>query len=214
MAFIVICSLVAIAVSIHRFISLRWDSIIPSFLRTELVRCDQYFIQRKTSALYGALKGSDTPIGHIGRVALSSDFKTREEATEAVEATAHEEMVKMERGMGILEVIITIAPLLGLLGTVSGLVSVFGVLGDSTSADVDPKLLATGIAEALTTTIAGLVVAVVTVILHSYFTRRLESVGARLEVRTSHLMHQFYKHGGPLLYREEQQQPQPEQPQA
>ena len=169
MAFIAVCSFVAIAVSIHRSLTLRWKSVIPPELRSDLAHCDQVFESGNPTSLYGALKQSDSPIGRIGRLALSPEFTTREEAENAIEATAREQMVKLENGMGVLEVVITIAPLLGLLGTVSGLVTVFATLGER--GDVaDPSLIAAGIAVALNTTIAGLVVAVITVIFHSYFT--------------------------------------------
>ena len=204
MLFIVTCSFVAIAVSIHRALTLRSASIVPPFLRKELVRCDQYFKQAKTSALYHALRKSDTPVGRIGRVVLSTEFTSRGDAADASEATAREEMVRLESGMGVLEVVITIAPLLGLLGTVSGLVKVFATLGATEAGmDSDPTLIAAGIATALNTTIAGLVVAVITVILHSYFSRRIESIAVELEVLTSGMLHQFYKHGGPKLYSRE-----------
>jgi len=204
MAFIATCSFVAVAVSIHRALSLRWNSVIPRWVREELARCDAYFTQGKTTQLYSALRQSDTTAGNIGKVALSADFNNRDEAAAAVEATAKEEMVKLENGMGVLEVVITIAPLLGLLGTVSGLVGVFATLG--AEGDVsDPSLIAAGIATALNTTIAGLVVAVITVILHSIFVRRIESVAARLEVMMAQLVHQFYKNGGPSLYVKERE---------
>ncbi|MEM6278425.1 MAG: MotA/TolQ/ExbB proton channel family protein [Verrucomicrobiota bacterium] len=203
MAFIATCSFVAIAVSIHRALTLKWKSIIPVELRGDLHRCGDVFTQGQAAVLFAALKRSDSPVGRIGRVALSSEFEQREEASQAAEATAREQMVKLENGMGVLEVVITIAPLLGLLGTVSGLVGVFATLG-AQAGDPDPTLIAAGISVALNTTIAGLVVAVITVILHSYFTRRLERIAARLEVITSHLLNEFYKHGGPELYPEEE----------
>lgn len=204
MLFIVACCFVSIAVSIHRALTFRKSSIIPEFLAKELDRCDQYFSQAKSSALYHALRKSNTPIGNIGQVALSAEYSNREEATEAVEAKAHSEMVKLQSGMGILEVVITIAPLLGLLGTVSGLVKVFGIFGATEAGlESDPTLIAAGIATALNTTIAGLVVAVITVIMHSIFSRRLESIAAELELLVGKILHQFYKHGGPVLYTKE-----------
>lgn len=199
MAFIAICSVVAVSVGIHRLLTLRWSSILPDFLHEEWSRCERYFTQGKASDFYEALRQSDTAFGNIGQVVLSADFSTREEAIEAVESTAKEQIVKLESGMGVLEVVITISPLLGLLGTVSGLVGVFATLGNATSS-ADPVLIAAGIATALNTTIAGLVVAVVAVIMHSYFTRRLEGISARLEVMITHLLHVFYKNGGPALY--------------
>ena len=200
MAFIAASSFVGIAVCIHRALTLRWNSVIPPELRGDLASCGDGFREGRASKLHLDLKRSDSPVGKVGRVALSSEFTTREEAYPAVEATAREQMVKLENGMGVLEVVITIAPLLGLLGTVSGLVSVFATLGEAGYSSDDPTLIAAGIAVALNTTIAGLVVAVTMVICHSYFTRRLERIAARLEVIAGHLLHEFYKHGGPSLY--------------
>jgi len=202
MAFISLCSFVAITVSIHRALTLRWKSVIPPELRSDLSHCDQVFEGEEPAKLYQSLKQSDSPIGRIGRITLSPAFATREEAESAIEATAKEQLVKLENGMGVLEVVITIAPLLGLLGTVSGLVTVFATLGER--GDVaDPSLIAAGIAVALNTTIAGLVVAVITVIFHSYFTRRLERIAARIEVIIGHLLHEFYRAGGVALYEQE-----------
>lgn len=200
MAFIAACSFLGIAVSIHRALTLKWSSVIPVNLRNDLYRCGQIFDEGQASYLLAALRASDSPMGRIGRVALSPDFESRASASEAVETTAKEQMVTLEKGMGVLEVVITIAPLLGLLGTVSGLVSVFATLGTSGGDVTDPSQIAAGISVALNTTIAGLVVAVITVILHSFFTRRLERVAARFEVIVRQLLTEFYKYGGPSMY--------------
>lgn len=198
MAFIALCSLVAMAVSIHRMLTLRWGAVLPDWLEDELAHCERTFAQGRTAQLLLRIRQSDSPAARIARVALSDGFSDRAEASEGVEARAKEEMVKLQNGMGVLEVVITIAPLLGLLGTVSGLVSVFATLGGG-GAVSDPSQIAAGIAKALNTTIAGLVVAVITVIFHSFFSRRLESVAARLEVVMGQLLHSFYKQGGPEL---------------
>ena len=83
----------------------------------------------------------------------------------------------MHSGIGVLDVVITVAPLLGLLGTASGLVVIFQGLGETT----DHLAIAQGIAQALNTTIFGLAIAVPCVIAHSYFTRRIERLTARME---------------------------------
>mgnify|MGYP003643401265 CR=1 FL=1 len=199
MAFIAMCSFVGIAVSIHRALTLKWTSVIPAALWEDLHRCREVFAEGRAAQFLATLKESDSPVGRIGRIAISPEFESRESAVEAVEATAREQMVNLEKGMGVLEVVITIAPLLGLLGTVSGLVSVFATLGNQGDVS-DPSLIAAGIAVALNTTIAGLVVAVITVILHSFFTRRLERVAARIEVIASHLVTEFYQSGGAANY--------------
>ena len=87
----------------------------------------------------------------------------------------------MHAGLSVLDVVITVAPLLGLLGTASGLVLIFGNTEDLTSG-VNNAKIGSGIARALGTTIAGMVVAVPSVVAHSYFTRKIETMSARLEV--------------------------------
>jgi biopolymer transport protein ExbB len=103
--------------------------------------------------------------------------KPTPEISQVVEAAAREEVIKMHSGIGVLDVVITVAPLLGLLGTASGLVTIFAGLGETT----DHLAIARGIAEALNTTIFGLAIAVPCVIAHSYFTRRIERLTARME---------------------------------
>ena len=200
MAFIGAASFVALAVAIHVAISLRKKVVIPNKTEQEIKRSELHFRAEKAAALKGHLDQDLSTLGKIGAIAISDKFSDREEATQAVEANAREEVVKLQGGMGVLEVVITIAPLLGLLGTVSGLVNVFSTLGDSGDAAADPSRLAAGIAIALNTTIAGLVVAILTVIVHSIFTRKIEALAARLEVLAADLVHSFYKNGGPYLY--------------
>ena len=97
----------------------------------------------------------------------------------SAQVVAREEIVRLERGVPLLESIITASPLLGLLGAVVGLVRVFSSLRPDAS---DPAAIAAGIAEALNSTIGGLVVAIPSVFFHSYFSRRIERFAARMEV--------------------------------
>ena len=199
MAPIAVCSFIALSVTIHRLLSLRWKTVLPHDLMDEIGRAEDYFSGGAAARLQHVLSRSDTALGRIGTVALSEDHDTREEGAVQVEATAREEIVKLQTGLAALEVVITIAPLLGLLGTVSGLVSVFAVLGSGTEV-TDPSLIAAGIAKALNTTIAGLAVAVPAVIVHSFLNKRIEAFAARLEVVMGRLLHSFHRFGGAALY--------------
>ena len=116
-------------------------------------------------------------LARLGAVALRHQGKPAADITRAVESSAREEVVKMHAGIGVLDVVITVAPLLGLLGTASGLVTIFKGLGETT----DHVVIALGIAEALTTTIFGLAIAVPCVVAHGYFMRRIELLTARME---------------------------------
>ena len=103
-------------------------------------------------------------------------------------AYAQLELSRMERGIFLLEVVIGAAPLLGLLGTVSGLTQVFSGFSAETGLP-DPGTFITGIALALNTTILGLAIAIPTLAAHAYLIRRIESQAARIGVGVQALLH-------------------------
>lgn len=196
MGFIALCSLVAVSVVIHRALYLRKKNIVPDALENELLDVERRVSEGNTARLGQILAEDDSTLARISRIALSGEHATREEAIAATEARAREQLLKLQSGIAILEVVITIAPLLGLLGTVSGLVRVFGTLGgESAGALTDPAMVARGIAEALNTTIAGLAVAVPAVVAHSYFTRKIERFAVRMEVLMGMALAAFYRTG-------------------
>ena len=98
----------------------------------------------------------------------------------AVKAYARLEVNRMERGLVFLEIIIGASPLLGLLGTVTGLVKVFGNISTDTGLP-DPSAFTAGIALALTTTVIGLAVAIPCLIANGYLQRRVETYAVQLE---------------------------------
>ncbi len=167
---LLICSLVVIAATVYKWLTLQSSRIIPKEMERALAK------EGLASCLSSAQRKRSTLARLICTVVAHQDSSIVE-AEKAVEAEAKEEMIQLNAGISVLEVIITIAPLLGLLGTATGLVSVFSNLGEN----ADPATIAKGIAMALNTTIAGLAVAVPAVIAHSYFSRRIETVAARLE---------------------------------
>lgn len=196
MIFIVICSLVALSIVIHRLICLQKRNVVPGELEAELVDLERRFAEGRTDRLEALLAGDQSPLARVARVVLSGEHELREEASSSAEAIGREELVKLQSGIAVLEIVITIAPLLGLLGTVSGLVSVFGTLGGAESGLSDPAQVARGIAEALNTTVAGLVVAVPTVIAHSYLTKKIERFAVRIEVLTNIALAVCYRGAG------------------
>jgi len=184
---IVLCSFLAVAVIVFKMADLRRESIMPEALIEVLGHPEA-----SSAHLRQAMASGDSILARIARTALAGRFASKDEAARAVQASAREEVIGMERGIAILEVVITIAPLLGLLGTVSGLVSVFGLLGASGGENPDPTRLALGISEALNTTIAGLAVAIPTVIAHSFFTKKVERMAARMEVVANQLLSSLF----------------------
>jgi biopolymer transport protein ExbB len=178
MAPILACSLIAVAVVVFKMMTLGKAMIMPNPLVAEVEKMDHLADQGGLAGLELQLKEADNSLARLCGVALEHADRSKGDVQEAVQSAAREEIVKMHSGMPILEVVITIAPLLGLLGTASGLVLVFANVGHG----AEPGKVGQGIAMALNTTVAGLAVAVPTVIAHSHFNRKIETMAARLEV--------------------------------
>ena len=130
-------------------------------------------------------------LARITRVALQHVRGPRSENVEVVQTRARHEMVRLERGLIILEVIVGIAPLLGLIGAVSGLVHVFSNLGLS-SGGSDTRQIALGIAEALNATVFGLSIAVPTLVGFTYFSRKVEVMSVEMETLVVELINKCY----------------------
>lgn len=171
---LILCSIAGLTAIGFKALSLARSRTVPAGLAGGLENIES----GESDPVVSELKQGGSTLARLGAVALKHHGKTAEEISRAVEASAREEVVKMHSGIGVLDVVITIAPLLGLLGTASGLVTIFQGLGETT----DHLAIARGIAEALNTTIFGLAIAVPCVIAHSYFTRRIERITARMEL--------------------------------
>ncbi|NNC88311.1 MAG: MotA/TolQ/ExbB proton channel family protein [Akkermansiaceae bacterium] len=194
MLVIFLCSLVALTVIVFKMLTLRRARIVPTGLaeQVEKISGTGQDSARMRGLESEACRG-ETPLARLCGVAMSRSGAAQAEVKEAVQSTAREEIVKMHTGLPILEVVITIAPLLGLLGTASGLVLVFRELGPA----ADHVEIARGISRALYTTIAGLAVAVPAVVAHSYFSRKIETMAARLEVMMNRVVSVYHAEGRP-----------------
>ena len=196
---LILLSIVSVTVIILKGLTLRVSKIIPQPVQRAMKTSGTFIDEDNISSLTDCLRSHKSPLSRIGLGVIVGAPSNRVEASSTAEAKAREEIVIMERGIALLEVVITIAPLLGLLGTVSGLVGVFSNV-DLTEAGSSRVAVSRGIAEALNTTIAGLAVAVPTVIAHSYFTKKIERFGVRMEVLTDTLITAFYKNPSEVLY--------------
>jgi biopolymer transport protein ExbB len=115
-----------------------------------------------------------------GARVLAAGIRDRKAAPAlAMEAAIQTEVERMKRGLVVLDTIITLAPLLGLLGTVTGMIGSFGVMAES--GINQPHAITGGVAEALIATAAGLLVAIASLVPYNAFTARVESATARME---------------------------------
>jgi len=172
-----ITSIAGMMAILYKFLSLANGRVIPAALAREVDQFQQRIVADKVEPILKEFESGESTLARLAAVALRNRGKSRAEITHAVESAAREETLHLHAGIAVLDTIITIAPLLGLLGTASGLVRIFQGLGENS----DHLAIARGIAEALTTTIVGLAIAVPCVIAHGYFIRRIEMLTARLE---------------------------------
>ena len=116
---------------------------------------------------------------YVIRILVNGILHREFSMTKAMETAAADEMKRMRRFLGVLETMITVAPLLGILGTVTGIITAFNLLG--TAGIEQPQLATTGIAEALITTAAGLFIAIPSIIPFNYFNSRAEEAALNIE---------------------------------
>ncbi len=115
------------------------------------------------------------PVAAILAAAIAYSDRDKEVVRERLEEVGEDEVFKMRRGLGMLGTIVSISPLIGLLGTVTGIIRSFQVLGAFQGVASNPAALSVGIAEALITTAAGLMIAIPAMAVHHWLTSMVET---------------------------------------
>ncbi len=188
---LVICSIVSVAVMLVRGFALRRKVVMPPLVTGEIEELQPSGDADAVAKLTRLVRHDPSALARIVLVALQNLQWPKTENVEAVQTRARHEIVRLESGLVVLEIIVGIAPLLGLLGAVSGLVSVFATLGESASG-TDPRVIAKGVSEALSTTIVGLAIAIPSLIAYSYFSKKVETMAAEMESIASELLAKCY----------------------
>ena len=188
---LVLCSLVSGAVIVLRALALRRSVVMPSVIEQEIEAIQPGDDTEAVVRLSRIVRNEPSPLARIAQVGLQHLTWPQTENNEAVQTRARHEIVRLESGLFVLEIIVGISPLLGLLGAVSGLVGVFAAFGsDATSQD--PHNIAKGISEALSTTIVGLAIAIPSLIAYSYFSKKIETMAAEMESLIADLLAKCY----------------------
>ena len=173
---ILLCSIIAFAIIAERLWSLQKKRIIPPNLVGQIwIKFqDQSFDQAALQALK-----RNSSLGQVLAAGLTNLHYEREIMKEAIEESGRHAVHELERFLNTLGTIASISPLLGLLGTVIGMIKVFSTITESGIGDA--SLLAGGISEALITTAAGLTVAIFSLIFYRYFHGRITNYVIRME---------------------------------
>ena len=176
MAPIILCSIAAMAIIVERLWSLQRERVVPEDLVARAWRW--VMTEELTDERIQALR-EGSPLGRVLAAGLDSRDLDRELMKESVEEVGRHVVHELERYLNALGTIAAITPLLGLLGTVIGMIKVFAVI---TAQGVgEPRLLAGGISEALITTAAGLTVAIPSLLFHRVLRGRVDALVVTME---------------------------------
>jgi len=180
--FLLIASIIAVALIIERFIILREAKVVPAGLLEKAVT-----IYRKQGIREDMLSvlAQDSPLGQVLAAGLRNHASSREVMKDAIEEVGRSVAHQLERFLTTLGTIATISPLMGLFGTVVGMIEIFGSQSPSGS---NPQELAHGISVALYNTGFGLVIAIPAMIFFRHFRGRVESFVVEMEQQAARLV--------------------------
>ncbi len=173
---ILLCSAIALAIILERFWTLRRKTVVPPGLGNEV---REWARSRKLDPEHLNALRTNSPLGELLAAALAVRHRPRDVIKERVEDTGRHVVHRLERFLNTLGTIALIGPLLGLLGTVFGLIRMF--LAVMVSGVGDPMKMAGGIGEALICTAAGLCVAIPAYVFHRYFRGRVQDLVVDME---------------------------------
>lgn len=173
---IILCSIVVVAISIERIWTLNTNKIVP---KNQLAQVWTWVQNDQIDANHLRELRKNSELGKILAAGLSNAQAGREVMKDSIQEAANQVIHAMERYVGTLGTIAAVSPLLGLLGTVFGMIKVF--VSIELEGTGNAGALAGGISEALITTAAGLCVAIPAMILHRFFVRKIDSLAIAME---------------------------------
>jgi biopolymer transport protein ExbB len=180
---LILCSIIVLAIVIERAFSLRKKkvlvpeiiSVIETIKKPEDIHLAISICQKNEGAF-----------ANIIQLGLENKDLPSEELKELISDQGRQEARSFEKGLGVIETIAGIAPLLGLLGTVTGMIKVFTVISEQGLGQT--QALSGGISEALITTVVGLSIGIPSLVLYNYFTEKAENLIMDIEKFTSKLL--------------------------
>jgi biopolymer transport protein ExbB len=180
---ILLCSILSLAIFMERLWSLRRKRVIPSLL---IPQTERLVREGKLSEAIGLCRVDDTSMARVLMAGLKNAGKRREQIKEVLEEVGSREATYLERYIEALATIANVSTLLGLLGTISGMIGIFSVI--SREVVVNPTTLAGGISEALNTTAFGLVVAIPSTVFYKYLIGKAEMMIVEMEEYSLHIV--------------------------
>lgn len=185
---LLLASVVALAICVDRLLALRIEKVAPESAYSQVL---SYWQQPQRDPKQAEALRDSSPLAAILVQAVPHYATGRESVKETLTDAAGHEIHRLERGLNSLGTIAAITPLLGLLGTVIGMIRVFTEI--TVHGTGDASILAGGISEALITTASGLTIAIPALMMHRYFLRRLDAIVVVMEQQSIQLLNTMYR---------------------
>jgi len=179
-----ICSVIAVAVIVERWLSLRKVQINTA---TFILQIKNLLLKDHVDEAIALCKRTPGPIAKITKAAIEKREGSREEIREAIEDAGKIEVYQLEKNLGALGTVAAVAPLIGFLGTVTGMIRAFMQI-QAHGGNVDASVLAGGIWEALITTAAGLTVGIPALIFYNWLEGKVQRIVFEMQVSSIEIL--------------------------
>ena len=180
-------SVVGLAFIVERGFMLRWSKVVPPEIARSMAKCQT---RDDVKTLRRACEQKPSPLGRLLLLAADRLDRPKADNVDTLQTAARHEIVRLERGLVVLEIIVGIAPLLGLVGTIAGMMTVFGDVGPNGLSEATK--LAVGIALILRATLFGLLIAIPSLIFWSYFSKKVEVFAVEMEALCGEFVRRQY----------------------
>ncbi|HTL56200.1 MAG TPA: MotA/TolQ/ExbB proton channel family protein [Candidatus Limnocylindrales bacterium] len=185
---LILTSTVGLAFIIERGFALRWRRVVPAEVEAAVESCQT---PEDVPMLRRVCQQHNSVMSRLLLLAADHLQWPKVEAVDAIQTRARHEIARLERGLVVLEIIVGIAPLLGLVGTILGMMSVFADVGQTGLTDAGK--LAQGIALILRATLFGLLIAIPSLVFWSYYTKKIETFGVEMETICDEFIRRQYR---------------------
>ena len=185
---LILTSTVGLAFIIERGFALRWRRVVPVEVEAAVQSCQT---PEDVPMLRRVCQQHNSVMSRLLLLAADHLNWPKVEAVDAIQTRARHEIARLERGLVVLEIIVGIAPLLGLVGTILGMMSVFADVGQTGLSDAGK--LAQGIALILRATLFGLLIAIPSLVFWSYYTKKIETFGVEMETICDEFIRRQYR---------------------
>ncbi|MCS7337641.1 MAG: MotA/TolQ/ExbB proton channel family protein [Verrucomicrobiae bacterium] len=189
-ALLIATSIVGLTFVIERGFALRWGKVLPPAVEAAVQSCRS---REDVPKLRRVCQEHPSALSRLLLLAIDHLDWSRADVEDALQTQARREIVRLERGLVVLEVIVGIAPLLGLVGTIAGMMELFRNVGQTGLGDA--MQLARGISLILNATLVGLLIAIPSLIFWSYYTKKVEAMSVELETLCAEFIRRQYGQG-------------------